>query len=152
MSDRDEGISAQEILDEAVRGAEGQPVSPDETSEMLGQLYYLLKDEQALSMLLGDEHLRHLLPSVSHLSRTSIADDKSIMLAKLHFRRALRLAIAKKGTTLQNLSAFDSWLNYGYAAIDDRNKGWRGRLATERIKTYKFERGEGGRRKILGIF
>jgi len=60
---------------------------------------------------------------------------------KLRWKIALRLQllVLSTETKMSDLALFYSLVNYGFAAIDDQHMGWRGKLAAERVKTYKME-------------
>jgi hypothetical protein len=138
------------IFEKSVQSSEMSPTSPDEQAQVLGHAYYLLKDEQTMALLLGDPQLTILLPALSHLVRTSRKDKHGIELAKLHWRRALRIQLlVKQRPALVNVARYDSWLIFGYTALDDTLEGWRGKLITERIKTYKIENAQ---TKTGGLF
>lgn len=141
-----------QVLDSVVRSGEMQP-SQDEMASMLGQVYYLLKDDETFQLLREDPDMKNLMPMLSHLLRTSNLDKKTIEIAKLRWRIACRLVLlCQKEAVLVNVAKFNAWLVFGYAAIEDAKEGWRGRLVTEKIKTYKVETQAQRRGKFLGIF
>jgi len=111
--------------------------------QYMGQIYYLVKDEETQALLRDDTDLREIMPALSHLLRTSNFTDKAVIKEmKLRWRRACRIQLmVKKSPSLVSQAKFDAWVNFGYAAIEDAVEGWRGRLVTERIKTYKIETG-----------
>ena len=125
-------------------------VTPEEQAMILGQVYYLIKDEDVLNMIKQDKHLCKLLPAFSHLLRTSFIDNKTAHLMKLRLKRAfdlLLLEMDEDEIDLEGLAKIDALLNYAYAAIEDAKGGWRGKLVTERVKIFKIERGEKKKRR-----
>jgi hypothetical protein len=120
---------------------------------MMGQMYYLAKDEEISKLVAEDPSLKALTPTLSHLLRTSNLDKDTIKEMKIRWRMACRLQILiGRNPDLGSYSKYQSWVNFGYAAIEDTKEGWRGRLLTERIKIMKVEMGQPRRRKLLGIF
>lgn len=157
MSDEDKAKLAWESLDpetkqmitEVTSGAERGEVTPLEQQAMLGQLYYFIKDDVVEKMMNEDERLKPLLLGVSHLIRTGRQDDDRIRAQmKLRIKRAarLQLLVLNEEVKMDDLALFDGFVNYAYSAIDDQRMGWRGKLAAERVKTYKIE-GIGARQK-----
>lgn len=145
--------SQAEILADIVKTSEMKPTSAEDWYAFLGQSYHLTKDEQTFKQILGDPDLAPLLPTISHLLRTSNLERITVKEMKLRVRRALRIQLmVKKKPSLVSQAKFDSMVNFCYAAIEDTIQGWRGRLITERIKIHKLEQGTQRRRKILGIF
>jgi hypothetical protein len=142
-----------EVLARVLQGESMQPTTQDDWYQFMGQIYYLVKDDETFQELRDDSDLKVLMPTLSHLLRTSNLDKKTIKEMKLRWRRAVRLQLlCKKNPTLVSQAKFDAWVNFGYAAIEDAKEGWRGRLVTERIKTYKIEMGSKRRGKFLGLF
>lgn len=145
-----------EILARIVSSEAMKQVTQEEYYELMGQLYYLLKDEETMKMMRDDPDLAPLIPSVSHLLRTASIEDKKVReRMKIRWRRQLRIQLmVNKTPDLVSQAKFDAWRNFGEAAIEDTNRGWRGRLATERIRSYKIESGapqkRGFLRRILG--
>lgn len=140
-----------QVLDRIISGESMQP-STDDLAFYIGQIYYLVKDDEINQQLKTDPAMRPLMPVLSHLLRTSNLDDKTIKIAKLRWRIACRLQLlCQKNPTVVSLAKFNSWLIYGYAALEDAKRGWRGRLVTEKIKTYRVEVGEQKRRRFLGL-
>lgn len=141
-----------QILDSVVRAGEMMP-SQDEQAAMLGQVYYLLKDDEVSAILRGSPDLVCLIPFFSHLSRTSNLDKKTVEMLKLRLKMALRLVLlCQREPNLVNVALYNALLAYGYAALEDGIQGWRGRLCTEKIKTYKVETQAQKRNKVLGLF
>lgn len=152
MSEHTDEIAAAAIS--AKEQGEGG-VPPDEFAMMLAQAHYLYKDDDVAKILKEDERLKNLVPALSHLIRTSrFTDDRLIKEMKLRWRRAVRLKLLVLGgrTDVKSYAEFDAWCNFGYSVIEDARQGWRGKLVTERIRTYKIEGGEKKRKKFLGIF
>lgn len=149
---------AQQALVEVLRGSEAGGVSPTEFQQMLGQVYYFLKDDVIERLFIGkdgDERLKSLLPGISHLIRTSRQDDDRIRAQmKLRWKRALRLQllVLPEEVKMSDLALFDTLVNFGYSAIDDQKMGWRGKLAAERVKTYKIEGATSKRKSWLERF
>lgn len=145
--------SQAEILTDIVRTSEMKPTTAEDWYAFLGQSYHLTKDEQTFGQILGDPDLAVLLPTISHLLRTSNLDRKTVQEMKLRIKRALRIQLmVKRKPSLVSQAKFDAMVNFCYAAVEDTIQGWRGRLITERIKIHKLEAGTQKRRKILGIF
>lgn len=142
-----------EMLRGVMQGESMQPTTPDELQVYMGQVYHLLKDDEVMKLVKDDEDLTPMLPTISHMLRTSNLDKKTRFVMKLRARRALRLQLmVLKTPNLVSQAKFDSWLNFIFAAIDDTDAGWRGKLVTERIKSYKVEMSGAGRKKFLGVF
>lgn len=120
----------------------------------MGQIYYLVKDEEIQKQLRDNPKMAVLMPALSHLLRTSNFTDKLVIKEmKLRWRRACRIQLmVMNSPDLVSQASFDAWVNFGYGAIEDAVEGWRGRLVTERIKTYKVETSRPQRKKIFGIF
>jgi hypothetical protein len=132
-----------ELLARIAQSQEMQQVTTEDYYQYMGQIYYLVKDEEVMALLRDDKDLKDLMPALSHLVRTSNITDKNIVKGMmLRWRRACRIQLlVNKTPKLVSQAKFDAWVNYGYAAIQDAVDGWRGRLVTERIKTYKIEGG-----------
>ena len=130
-----------DLLARIAQSQEMQTVTTEDYYQYMGQIYYLVKDEEVMSLLREDPDLKQLIPALSHLLRTSNITDKNIIKGMmLRWKRACRnQLLVSKSPNLVSQSKFDAWVNYGYAAIQDTIDGWRGRLVTERIKTYKIE-------------
>lgn len=143
-----------EILARIVAGEAMKQVTTEDYYQYMGQIYYLVKDEESQAILREDPNMRVLLPALSHLIRTSNFTDKLVIKEmKLRWRRACRIQLmVMNSPNLVSQAKFDVWVNFGYAAIEDARDGWRGRLVTERIKTYKVESSAPQRKKFLGIF
>lgn len=147
-------IQADPLLGQILASNEYQPTTPDEMQQMLGQTYYLAKDELIQALLLEDEDLHPLYFALSHMVRTSNWDKKTKNLNKLRFRRSARIQLLlKKPANMVNYAKYDSICIYADAAMEDAHDGWRGRLMTERIRTYKMEQGQkktSGLRSLFG--
>ncbi len=143
-----------EVLARIMSGEAVQTFSPEEFFQTQYTIYSLLKDEIVLQELLNDKDAKVLIPFLSHLLRTTNIDDPvSVKFMMLTWEIACRLVfLVYKPPTLVNRAKFEAWLGFGRAAVHDAEKGWRGKLVTERIKIYKVEGLETKRRKILGIF
>lgn len=144
----------QEILRAALHreGMSGAEITPTEEQMMLGQIYYFIKDDVIEEVMVKDERLKPLMAAVSHLVRTSRLDDeRKVREMKLRWKRALRLQllILNKEENMSDLALFDAMVNYGYSAIEDQHEGWRGKLAAERVKTYKIEGAEKKKKGVL---
>ena len=131
-----------------------QHVTTEDYYQYMGQIYYLVKDEEVQKLLRDDPNMKVLMPALSHLVRTSNFTDKiAIQRMKLRWQRACRIQLMVMQTpSLVSQAKFDAWNNFGEAVVEDTIEGWRGRLVTERIKTYKVETSSPPRKKILGIF
>lgn len=143
-----------EILARIVAGEAMKQVTTEDYYQYMGQIYYLVKDEEVQMLLRDDPNMKVLLPALSHLLRTSnITDKQTILRMKIRWRRACRIQLmVMNSPNLISQAKFDAWVNFGIAAIEDTIEGWRGRLVTERIKTYKVESSAPQRKKFLGIF
>jgi hypothetical protein len=143
-----------EILARIVAGEAMKQVTTEDYYQYMGQIYYLVKDEETQTILRTDPNMKVLMPALSHLLRTSNFTDKLVVKEmKLRWRRACRIQLmVMNSPNLVSQAKFDCWCNFGYAAIEDAVEGWRGRLVTERIKTYKVESTTPQRKKWLGIF
>lgn len=129
-----------------------ETVSPTEFQQMLGQIYFFLKDDIVDDQIKKDKRLTALYPTLSPLIRTSRQDDQRARAqAKLRLKRALRFAlfVAPEETTFKDMALFDALTNFGYSAIDDQKNGWRGKLAAERVKVTKIEGVQPVKRGIL---
>jgi len=136
---------------EGATEAAGQ-VSPTEFQSMMGQIYYFVKDDVAEKLIWDDERLKPLLIGLSHLIRTSRLDNENkIAEMKLRWKRAVRLQlmVLNKERKMSDMALFDVLVNFGYTVIEDQKQGWRGKLAAERVKTYKIEGGTQKRRGLL---
>lgn len=148
-----QAMEEDEILARVVEQTEMLPTTPEDWLQYLGQIYYLVKDYETFQQLRDDPDMKVLMPTLSHLLRTSYLDKHTINVMKLRWRRACRLQLlCGKNPTLMNQAKFDAWVNFGYAAIEDAREGWRGRLVTERIKVHKIETRTKKRGRFLGIF
>lgn len=143
-----------DILARVIAGESMRQVTTEDYYQYMGQIYYLVKDEETQQLLRSDPAMKVLMPALSHLLRTSFISDKLVIKEmKLRWRRAVRIQLmVMKSPKLVSQAKFDAWINFGNAAIEDAVGGWRGRLVTERIKTYKVESSAPPRKKILGIF
>jgi len=133
--------------------SEAGEVTPTEFQAMMGQIYYFLKDELVQREFQIDDRLKPLLIGISHLIRTSRLDNPTkIEEMKLRWKRAVRLNLMVLNTTrkMSDMALFDVLVNFGYSVIEDQRQGWRGKLAAERVKTYKIEGGTPKKRGILG--
>ena len=139
------------LLAEILRGESMAQVTTEDYYQYMGQIYYLVKDEETQQLLRQDPKMLALLPALSHLLRTSnITDKKLLMELKIRWRRACRIVLmVSQSPKLVNQARFDAFVNFGYAAIEDCREGWRGRLVTERIKTFKIETQNSGGKGIL---
>jgi len=133
--------------------ASGEEVDPTVLSKIMGQAHYLLKDDNIDDLLSKDERIKKLRPALSHLIRTSRCDnEKSIRLLKLQWKIACTLELLILPKKPASMGEYLAWLIYGYTVIEDMRNGWRGKLLTERIRTFKVETSESKRKKFLGIF
>jgi hypothetical protein len=139
------------LLAELIRTGEMQNVTTEDYYQYMGQIYYLVKDEETQNILRNDPKMAVLMPALSHLVRTSNFTDKTMIKAMMiRWRRACRLQLmVNQSPNLASQARFDTWVNFGFAAIMDAVDGWRGRLVTERIKTYKIESSGGKSKGIL---
>lgn len=144
------------LLQQLASSAEMQTTSQEEYYQYMGQIYYLIKDEQVLNDIMNDPDLRVLLPMFSHLNRTSNIDTdqngkRVSACMKIRARRALRLQLmVNKNPNLVSQAQFDAMVNFTDGVVEDQKGGWRGRLLTEKIKTYKIEGGSSGSRTSGG--
>ena len=148
----------EEILKGSIAQSEGQyapgDVSPDEFSRIMGQIHYFLTDDIVTKLAYNDSRVKKLLPVLSHLVRTSRChNEKRLYEMKLRWRIACRLELLILPENPASMGEFHSWLTYGYTVFEDMREGWRGKLAAERVRTYKIETGgPKQRKKVLGIF
>lgn len=147
-------LVADELLGRIMSSDTMKQVTQQDYYQYMGQIYYLVKDEETQQLLRNDPNMKVLMPALSHLLRTTnITDKVQLLKMKIRWRRAVRLQLmVMNSPKLISQAKFDAWVNFGEAAIEDTNAGWRGRLVTERIKTYKVETSSPQRKKILGIF
>lgn len=147
--DLSERIGAAAIVAQE-QGSQG--VTPDEFSTMLAQAHELFHDDQITQLILSNpERAAKLLPALSHMLRTTrITDRTTIEIMKLRWELTCRLTflVSDEEGKVATSAEYYSWLNYGYAAIEDTWEGWRGKLVTERIRTYRIE----GQAKQQGVF
>lgn len=142
-----------QILQNVLATETSLPTTQEDWIQYLGQIYFLVKDPETFLLLYEDPDMKPLMPTLSHLLRTSYLDKKTITIMKLRWRRAVRLQLlCLKEPSLVNQAKYDSWLNFGFAAIEDAREGWRGRLVTERIKVHKVETSAKKRGRFLGMF
>lgn len=142
-----------ELLGRVMQSDAMKQVTQQDYYQYMGQIYYLVKDEETQQQMRQNVNLKPLIPAVSPLVRTSNVTDKNQKeRMKIRWRRGLRIQLmVMNSPNLMSQAQFDSWTNYGDAAYEDMDSGWRGRLVTERIKTYKVETTAPPRKKILGI-
>jgi hypothetical protein len=145
-------MSGAQILDDDLRKEGTLPIGQEDYMNALLQVYYLVKDEQVITLMQKDSLLAPLLPMISHLNRTSNMGKTEIEICKLRSTIALRLQLlVKEKPTLVSLGKFYAWRNYMSGVYEDTREGWRGRLSTEKIKTYRIESGERKRSRFLGL-
>lgn len=139
------------LIANLVASTEGA-LSQEDLVEKLAQIYYLLKDTDVLNILKAkkeENRLQKLIPAISHLVRTTnINNEKTIIEMKIRWRIAVRRVIFIDTSNPGTMAEYHAWLNFGYAVIEDTRKGWRGKLATERIRTFKIE-GSARRKGLL---
>jgi hypothetical protein len=118
-------------------------MSQEDLVERLAQIYYLLNDPIIIKLVKDNSgKLEKLWPALSPLLRTGRCDDKaSLTLKKLRWRLACRRAILIDSEDGGDMPEFRAWVSFGEGVIEDMYMGWRGKLATERIRTYKIEGG-----------
>lgn len=126
--------------------AQLEQMTPDDFAQMMGQAYFLLKDSDIIELMKGTKMspstMKRLMPALSHMLRTSnINNELQLMEMKLNWAIALRYALFINNDVddSADMAAYYAWLNFGYAAIEDTRKGWRGNLVTNKIKTFKIE-------------
>ena len=137
---------------EIVSGGTG--LTPEEMEQMQGAIHYLMVDDDVLEMLKSNPQLKMLIPAVSHMVRTANMSSRSIEEAKIRYRIALRLQllVMNKQKTMGSVALFQTLLIYGYAALEDATRGYRGRLVTERIKTIKIEGLQKAKKGLFGLW
>ncbi len=148
-------VSKDKVLDETLRREEleSRTVTPDDWASFMGQVYFLIKDDELQAQLRDDPDMKVLMPVLSSLVRTGNLTKKTIAMSKLRWRIACRMQLlCSKEPEVANISKFYSWLTHGEAALEDALQGWRGRLVTERIKTYRIEGERRKRGRFLGLF
>lgn len=127
---------------------------PSERQAMLTQTYILAIDDEIERLAEKDTRVKKLLPALSHLVRTSrMVDDKEIKRMKLRWELACRMTflVTPQRSKVADYPEFLSWLNFGLSAINDQFQGWRGKLVTEQIRTYRIEKADKEQRKLFGI-
>lgn len=119
--------------------AQGGQISPDDFASLLPQAHFLLKDDEATKFIRESPFRKKLLLSLSTMTRTGRTDDKKVTREKkLRWRMAV-LAADIESEEGMSISEEQSWISYGDGVIEDRIAGWRGKLLTERIRTWKIE-------------
>lgn len=114
---------------------------PDEIA-MLGQVHYLLKDEDVAKLLTERKEYRVLIPALSHLNRTSSLSAFEANIIKRRIKLAADIVLftkKHKNINLEEVAFLQSLLVYASASANDAINGWRGRLITERTRTYRVE-------------
>jgi len=138
---------------ERARNAESLQPAGEDMLQYIGQTYYLIKDDDVRQMILTDPDLKPLLPALSHLLRTGNLDKKTIQIAKLRWKITCRLQLlCKRKPDLVSLAKYNCMLIYGFGVLEDAKQGWRGRLVTEKIRTYRVDSLTQRRKKFLGVF
>jgi len=138
---KDEAKEKREALGmEVVRMDVGKPEQgplPQELINQLGKEYYLLVDDLTLKQLDEDEQLKHLIPAVSHLNRTTKIRrrDAEIQMLEMeclfdiHTMQMEEDKFDHKGwAKLQALQIF------GKDTIHDKIEGHRGKLISDQIR------------------
>lgn len=128
------------------------PAGQDDFAQLLASSYFLMVDETSIGIAMADPELREMIPALSHLIRTSNLNPKTVELMKIQWRIICRMQLlVKKDAQLASYTKFLVWLNYGYACLEDAIGGWRGKLVTERIRTYKIETQTQKKGRLFGL-
>ena len=140
-------------LDEIIRNDALQPQTQDDWISYLGQAYFLVSDPEVVAMLKADPDLTVLMPALSSMVRTSNLTPKTVAILKVRWRMACKMQLlSKKSAELVDVTKYQIWLMHGYAALEDALHGWRGRLVTEKVRSYKIEGDSKKRSRFLGMF
>lgn len=130
--------------------AQGGQISPEDFAALIPGAHFLLKDDDASRIIRDSPFKKKLMLALSTMNRTGRTDDKkSIKEKKLRWRMAV-IAADIESEEGMSISEEQSWIVYGDGVIEDRIKGWRGKLLTERIRTYKIESGAGKKGGLFG--
>lgn len=137
---------------ERARAADSLQGGGEDMLEQIGQTRYLIVDDNVDFLIMSDPDLRPLIPALSHLIRTGNLDKKTIAIAKLRYEVACRMQLlCKKKPNLVSLALFNSMMNYGHGVLEDAKNGWRGRLVTEKIRTYRVNAVQQRRKRFWGL-
>jgi len=151
LSDEEDYILPDEVA-QKLRMMGIQPTTDQDFYQMMGQTYFIVKDRDVTALMMEDPDLRELYPTLSHLVRTANQDKNTIKEEKLRWRRSCILQLlVKKKPNLQSQAKYDAWVNFGDACFEDTKDGWRGRLFTERIRTYRIEDARQKKKRFLGF-
>jgi len=123
-------------------GVEHSEVTPTEEAAILGQTFYLLKDDDLKLCFKRFPEYSLLLPALSHLNRTSNLSSIEAEVLKRRIKLAADIILFTKkeaDISLEEVAFIKSLLVYASCAMQDAIGGWRGRLVTERIRTYRVE-------------
>lgn len=135
---RAEEYNEQMALTEQTR----QGAMPEEQMNALGQLYYMMKDDQVTYILWENKQLRNLIPAFSPLNQMSNISEKEARIRRLKYKLLLlkqkgymnTKKYAEGGATL--ISSLDL-LSRTYTT--DAVHGWKGKILTEQTKIIRTE-------------
>lgn len=144
--------TGQRLVEEQLRQEGGQqPLGQEDFLAANLQVYYLIEDEKVIQYMSEDPQLQPLIPMFSRMNRTSNMDKTTIQINKIRGTIALRLQLlVNQKPDLVSLGKFYALRNYLDGVCEDTREGWRGRLSTEKIKTYRIESGE-RKKSFLGL-
>lgn len=147
-----EQYSEEDMALERARAAESMQSGGEDVLQEIGSSRFLLIDDEVDYLIMQDRELRPLKPSLSHLIRTGNLDKRTIQISKLRFEVAARMQLlCKKKPNLVSLALFNSIMNYGMALYEDPKRGWRGRLMTEKIRTFRIDAIQQRRKSFWGL-
>lgn len=127
-------------VDQAAVGPEQLP-PPTEEMLVLGRTHYMLKDNDIRNLVFGKH--RWLIPAyiaASHLLRTSFLDPWDVEPLKWRFKLIIDLLLmSKDDLSIEDLAVAEAMYIYGFTSLKDALDGWRGKLVTEQVRTYRIE-------------
>jgi hypothetical protein len=123
---------------------EGQrsKITPEEAALVLGQSSYLLLDDGVFRSFKAFPEYILLLPALSHLNRTSNLSFTEAEVLKRRIKLIADIILFTKNEAdidLKEVAFIKSLLVYASCVMQDAVGGWRGKLLTERISTYRVE-------------
>jgi len=140
---------AQELVGIVAATAGDGQVSPQDFAALLPEIHYLLKDDDTTRFIKESPFRKKLQMALSTMTRTGRTDDKRVMKEmKLRWRMAV-IAADIESEDGMSISEEQGWIIYGDGVIEDRWRGWRGKLVTEKTRAFKLE---GGASKKGGLF
>lgn len=148
----EQGFNEADVAMERARAAESLQSGGEDMLQYIGQLYYLIRDDDVHQMIMDDPDLRPLMPALSHLLRTGNLDKKTVQIAKLRWKISCRLQLLlKRKPSLVSLAKYNCMITYGFGVLEDALHGWRGRLVTEKIRTYRVDAVQQRKKRFWGM-